>query len=237
MFVTVFFLAACAGGPRERLELARDIESHDSIGVLPINFMEKPEARVYSNPVKFAGTVGRIAVAKADDTTRRKFSTALDEARYSYQEDVSSKLIERLQEAGFDAEYMEFNRSIDNVLGAVPPGQFERRYPKDTGYDLLLDVYVEYFGYAAPSLGEDYLPTGHIAVRVVDGATLDTVYQSEIHYHPMDPEAEVVKIEADRAYTFEEFEDILNDIPKAREGLKAATQALMAALVDELSGA
>ena len=233
----VVVLAACSSGPRERKELSRGVDADDRIGVLPINFQDKPEARVYSNPVKFAGTVGRIAVAKADDTTRRKFTAALDEARYSYQQDVSERLMERLQAAGFDAEYMDFKRSIDNVLGEVPPGQFERRYPKDSGYDLLLDIYVEYFGYAAESIGADYLPTGHIAVRLVDAATLDTVYQSEIHYHPMNPKAEVVRIPADTGYAFEEFEDIINDIPRAREGLQAVTQALMNELIAELSGA
>lgn len=227
-------MAACSTS-RERIELSQELHAGDHIGVLPINFQEKPEARVYTNPVKLAGTVGRIAVAKAEDATRRKFTDALEEIDYSYQDNLTNRLIAALGEAGYEAEVMDFRRSINNVLEAVPPGQFEKRYPKDTDYDYLLDIYVDYFGYAAPRLGDSYKPTAHIAVRLVDADTLATAYQSEIHYHPIDPAPGVHAIAVGDAYEFAEFQDIIGDIDRARDGLQQAVDALIREAVAEIS--
>ncbi|MEM9532384.1 MAG: hypothetical protein AAGA23_15820 [Pseudomonadota bacterium] len=226
-------LAGC-NSKIKRFDELTGVQPSQRVGVLPINFLPKVSAQVYNNALRFAGTAGRVAVAKADDSTRRKMTEGLEAAQYFYRQEINRELIARLNDDGIKAEFIEFRRSIDNVLGEVPPRRFEKRYPKDAGYDYLLDIYVEYFGYAAGSVGADYLPTAHVAVRVVDGASLDPIYESLIQYNPVSDVEGSVNLEANADFAYSNVGDLLDDVPRAKEGLKEAVDIVMETLISEL---
>jgi len=233
----VFLLLTGCGAKFVRDEVDQtELTEASRIGMLPINYLEKPSVNVHDNPIGLLGTAGKVSIIKGQDTKRRKFSSALSELKYSYQDDVTAGMLARFEAAGLDVKLMDFSRSFDNVLGAVPPRHFEKRYPKNDGsFDLLLDIYVDYTGYAAEKLGADYLPTVHIGARLVDAQTYGIVYDSRIQYHSFkDAEEGVSAIEADSNYAFEGFDELLADPEKAKEGLKLAIRAVVARLIEEV---
>ncbi len=233
-----FGLLAGCGAPHVKDPLeAGEIASGATIGLLPINFLERPAADIKKNAVRFAGSIGQLAAAKGKDTKRRKFSEALLAQDYRYQQQVNESLARRLANAGLTATPLEFSRSIDNVLGEVPPRRFEKRYPDSPASDLLLDIYVDFVGYSAEKLGEPYLPTFHIGARLVDTRSKTTVYESLIHYRSFDVEGEQSTIEPDPQYTFEDFDALLAEPGKAKRGLELAIDAVIDRLVEELSPA
>lgn len=238
LFIVVLLplLAACAGKPfvGDRLtpgELAADAR----LGVLPVNYIDKPSMDVHDNIVGLAGTAGKLAVAKGRDTKRRKLTEMLAGVGFVYQERADAFLIERLVEAGLDAEFIAFRRSIDNVLGEVPPRRFEKRYPANSGYDVLLDLYVDYVGYAAVGLDDDYLPTVHIAARLVNGNDLSVLYESRIQYNPLEAKGEETVIDADPEYAFKDFDALIAEPERARDGLRQAIVAVVDRLAGDLS--
>jgi len=232
-----FLLVAGCGTKFQRDELDASEQAQDTrIGMLPINFLEKPSVDVHKNPVGLLGTAGKITVLKGKDTKRRKFTRALDALKYSYQQHTTEFMLARFEAVGLDVKMMDFNRSIDNILEAVPPRRFEKRYPKGDGsFDQLLDVYVDYVGYSAESLGADYLPTIHIGVRLVDAESHAVIYNALIQYHAFDDAEEGVSaIEPDLDYAFEGFDELMADTEKAREGLKLAIREVVERLIEEI---
>ncbi|MEM9303418.1 MAG: hypothetical protein AAGE01_14980 [Pseudomonadota bacterium] len=219
----------------EKLDNYDGLEANQTVGILPINAQPRVSAQVYNNTLAFAGTAGRIAVTKADDSTRRKMTEQLEQERYDYRQEVKADLLARIEAQGYNAEFMDFKRSIDNVLEAVPPGRFEKRYPKDSGYDFLLDIYVDYFGYAARNLTSQYLPTAHVAIRVVDGRSLETLYQSEIQYNPTDDRDGVIRVDSNPEFGYDNVDDLLEDVPRAKDGLREATDAVLDVIIRELT--
>jgi hypothetical protein len=235
LFVAFLSLTGCGSKPFTQDALtASELPASARIGVLPVNYLAKPSVDVHDNPVGLAGTAGKLAVIKGRDTKRRKFTTALEDLRFSYQVETNAVLMDRLHEAGLDARFMEFQRSIDNILEAVPPRRFEKRYPKDAPFDALLDIYVDYAGYAAPALGDSYMPTVHIAARMVDASSHNVLYESRIQYHPLEEITGESVIDADASYAFENFDALLEDVPRARDGLQTAVDAVLDRLIEEL---
>ncbi len=216
---------------------AGELNAGASIGVLPINFLEKASVEINKNPVRFAGTAGRLAVLKGKDTKRRKFSEALAARDYDYRQQFNDYLARRLEAGGFSVAPMKFRRSIDNVLGEVPPGRFEKRYPEASAHDYLLDVYIEFVGYSALSLSDPYLPTVHIGARLVGARSHETLYQSLIEYRPFTTEGEATKIEPNPDFSFEDFDALMADSAVAQRGLEQAIEAVVDRLLEELSPA
>ena len=233
----VFLL--CAGCAAKFQPDALDISEltqESRIGMLPINFLAKPSVNVHDNPVGLLGTAGKVTLIKGQDTKRRKFSSALDALKYSYQQQATEALLTRFTEAGVDVRLIKFNRSIDNTLGSVPPRRFEKRYPDGDGsLDLLLDIYVDYAGYAAESLGADYLPTVHIGAQLVNAETHAIVYHSLIQYQSFSDAREGVSaIAANPAYAFRGFDELMAQPEKARDGLKLAISEVVGRLIEEI---
>jgi hypothetical protein len=215
-----------------------ELEQGTRIGLLPINFLEKPSVDVHDNPVGLLGTAGRITVTKGKDTKRRKFTSALSALKYSYQQQATEGLLARFAEADLDVELMGFKRSHDNILEAVPPRRFEKRYPDgdDNEFDLLLDIYIDYVGYSAAKLGADYLPTVHIGARLVDANNHEVVYNSLIQYQSFDDAEEGVSaIDADPAYAFAGFDELMAEPEKARDGLRLAVDGIVTRLIEEIT--
>lgn len=234
LILTALLLTACSS-KFERVALPPDGIEGGTLGVLPVNFIDKPSARVDKNLVKFAGTLGRAAVIKAEDAKRRKLTEGLAGIGYVYQEDFDSRLAEALTTTGFQAQPLEFSRTIDNILEDVPPGRFEKRYPQETSTDFLLDIYIEDIGFVASGLTADYLPVCHLGVRVVNARSLETVYQTEVQYNPEpEPDAPVVAIAANKELGFKGIDALLDNPEQARVALSAAIHAAIDALVAEL---
>ena len=232
-----FLLLAGCGTKFQRDALGASEQAPDTrIGMLPINFLAKPSVDVHKNPVGLLGTAGKLTVTKGKDTKRRKFTSALDALKYSYQEQATESLSARFERNGLDVKLKDFSRSFDNIFEAVPPRRFEKRYPKDDGsYDHLLDIYIEYVGYSAESLGADYLPTVHIGVRLVNAESHVVIYNALIQYHSFDDAEEgVTAIEADLDYAFDNFDALMADTEKAREGLKLAIREVVGKLIEEI---
>lgn len=230
----VVILAGCAGKPFVADSLSVEEVPGRRVAVLPVNFIEKPSVEVVENIVGFAGTAGKIAVIKGRDTKRRKFHEALVALEFSYQDHFDAQLISGLNNAGYEATSPAFRRTIDNILEAVPPGRFEKRPRTLPDADMILDVYVAFVGYAAPSLGKDYQPTFHIGTRLLHGESLAVLYQSEIQYHAFDPEGHEVTFDPPADGAFESFDDIMADVPGARDGLVRAIDTVVDQLIADL---
>ena len=235
LFLIVALLLGACSSKFQRIEPAPAIQPGQTMGVLPVNFLDQPAVQVISNPIKYASTVAAIAIAKGDDTKERQFSGAMEALGYDYREHVNRLLFSNLESAGFEAGAVDFRRSIDNILEDVPPGRFEKRYPRDTEYDLLLDVYVDYVGYAAPTVTADYRPAFHIGARVVDAKSLKTLYQSRLMYHPFEPDPEDVTIRPGEDHIFPGFDDLMAEPERARDGLEEAVRLVLARLTVDMS--
>lgn len=218
-------LAGCAS--RFESVPMKDSEQIESatVGLIPVNFIDKPSVEIIGNPVRFVPRVGGLIVAKGRDTKRRKFHNALLEADYVYQERVKESLTAAFERHGVDAVWLDISRTPHRQAGRVLEGRFEKRYPQgiDEDVDILLDAYVDFVGYAAEGLGDPYKPTFILAVRLVDAASHDVLYQNRFLYNAAkDPESSAVTIPADEAYVYAGFDELMADIPTAKAGLDQA---------------
>lgn len=227
-------LAAC-GGKYAAVPIDETLTEQTRIAILPLNMPEKLSVDVQDNKLGLLGTAGRITVIKGQDTKRRKFTETVLDQGYQYQEQLSSAVRDQLNQAGLMAEYVDFRRSKDNILEAVPPGKFEKRYPdRFTDHDFLLDIAVEYVGYAANGLSKPYYPTLHVRTRLVDSSSLDTVYESRIQYHPHDNKGEEKAIEADAVWVFRDFDQLIDEPGRAIDGLNAAINQVIGVMIADM---
>ncbi len=228
-------LGACSA-PVTRVELNDNLVSAGAtVGVLPVNLQQKIEARVDDNPIGLAGTAGRLAVFKGEQTRQKRLNEALAAADFSYPSQFRQRLNDSLTAHRLNTRPIEFSRTIDNVLGEVAPGRFERRPPKDQPVDFLLDVTVDVVGYIAESISKDYLPTLHVGARLLSADTLDVVYETRVEYNPLDAEDAAISITADSQYTFKDTEEMAADSARTALGLAAAMDAVLMQISNDLA--
>ncbi len=227
-------LAAC-GGKYVAVPIDQELTEQTRIAVLPLNMPEKLSVDVQDNKLGLLGTVGKITVIKGKDTKRRKFTETVVEQGYRYQDNLSTAVTDQLNTSGLMAEFVDFRRTRDNILEAVPPGKFEKRYPdRFADYDFLLDIAVEYVGYAANGLSKPYYPTLHIRARLIDSSSLGTVYESRIQYHAYDNKGEEKAIEADEVWVFKNFEQLIAQPDRAIDGLNAAIEQVLGVMIADM---
>lgn len=222
-------LAGCASKFESKTLAERYDVRSVSIGVMPINHLDKPSVEVISDPLKYIPRVGTLLVAKGNDTKRRKFDEALDALAYDYRTRFDQVFIEALTQSGLDARALNIPRKPHRQAGRVLERKFEKQYPRQLPepVDLILDAYVDFVGYAADGLTADYRPTFFLAVRLVDARSHEVVYQSRALYNaPEDPEGGALTLVADVNYVFEDFNAIMADVPRARDGLDQAIVAV-----------
>ncbi len=233
--VLLFIVGACSA-PVTRTELDSNLASAGAtVGVLPVNVQQKIEARVDDNPIGLAGTAGRLAVFKGEQTRQKRLNEALSEAEFDYQAEFAERLKQSLTRNRLNIKDIQFRRTIDNVLGEVAPGRFERRPPKDQPADFLLDVTVDVVGYIAESITKDYLPTLHVGARLLDADSLDVVYETRVEYNPLDAEDATITLQADEAYTFKDTEAMAADSQLTAKGLAAAMDAVLMQISSDLA--
>lgn len=234
--ILLLLLIAACSAPVTRTELDSSLASAGAtIGVLPVNVQQKIEARVDDNPIGLAGTAGRLAVFKGEQTRQKRLNEALAAADFDYRDRFRQRLSEALTSNRLNIQDIAFQRTIDNVLGEVAPGRFERRPPKDQPVDFLLDVTVDAVGYIAESINKDYLPTLHVGVRLLDADSLDVVYETRVEYNPLDPEEATVKLAADERYTFKDTRAMAADTALTADGLLAAMDAVLMQISGDLA--
>ncbi len=231
----VLLLTAC-GSKFTKTELESDrITPSKRIAIIPANLPEKLSVEVFDNKIGFLGTAGKITVIKGQDTKRRKFTESVKELGYEHRADIRDNLLACFAEAGIMAERIDYRRKKDNILEAVPPGKLEKKYSGNLdGYDYLLDVAVSYVGYASGGLTADYLPALHVAVRIVDTASLEHVYESRIQYNPNDIDGDELVIEANSDYAFDNFDALIADPERATEGLAGAIRSVIQTLITDI---
>lgn len=228
-------LAAC-GAPQVRNNLeSTEVSAGASVALLPVNMQQPLEAEVFANLVKFAGTAGRLAAFKGEETRQRRLRQLIADADYDYKADLLESAQQRLAAAGINLERAAFRRSIDNVLGAVPPGRFEKRPPKDTGKDFVLDITVDRWGYFAEGAGDPYLPTVHVGARLLKGDSLEEVYRTRIEYHPLKADPATVSLTADTRFGFDSTEAMTEDPGRTVDGMRTAIAAVVDQLVSDLA--
>lgn len=236
VWLLIILLAACAA-PATRDDLGADeARAGASVGLLPLNLQQGLEAKVFENPLGFAGTAGRVTVFKGEETRQRRLRAALTGVGFDFKQQISSLTLGRLSEAGVDIQSVRFRRSIDNILEEVPPGRFEKRPPADTGKDYILDIHVDLVGYIAAKLTDSYLPTLHVGARLLNGSDLTEVYRTRIEYNPLDAEESTVALTADEQYQFKDSEAMQADPQRAAAGLQAAIDAVLAQIQKDLVG-
>ncbi len=231
----VVLLAAC-GGPYQADRLKpEELANVKKIVILPFNLQPKAEVDIDRTYIGWASSAAAFALAKGADTRKNKFTDALEAMDFDFNDYFVSELQSAVRRVGVPADMMDFRRTKDNILGAVPPGMFEKRYPK-VDDAAILDVYVNLIGYSATTLTSDYLPTLHVGARLIDGDTHEVLYENLIHYRDLGMEGSHTVLAADQQYAFENFPALMEDVSTAKDGLQQAIDSVVAELVIELRG-
>lgn len=242
LLIAALTLSACNSSFRsdalEPGELGSDISA---IGMLPVNWQERYEMKVFGNAVTLLGTTGMAVVEKGRETRSRKLTEALEGANYDYRSDFLLALGAALQSEGIGLEELAYQRRPHPQAGRMLKGHFEYEeyYPVGRNdYPALLDIYIEFVGVGSEGITTDFNPTLYVGVRLVDGADGSVLYQQLIEYNSFAKEdEEIVRLGPDADYTFENFEDVMANIPRVREGLREAVQAVTDRIAADLGNA
>ncbi|MDR0782010.1 MAG: hypothetical protein LBF16_15225 [Pseudomonadales bacterium] len=165
--------------------------------------------------------------ASSPQPTFKRFTQAIDPKKTSLQERFGEKMKLGLMSAGY--------QSVEKVVA-----------PRDQKIDQALAtarqraqgdmlVYVNVLGsYSAAGSSTDYLPCMTAWVKAVDTKSGATLYEDTITYGYATPETKTVHLASDPAYRFGSIDALVANAGKAREGLYAGVEAIVAQISTDL---
>ena len=180
---------------------------------------------IVAHPGANFGMVGTL-VAQLDMSSKSsRLTQALDPQTTALQERLAVRLARALSAEGYDSTVVPVagDRSRREAVPAALP------VPADAY--ITLDVQARYIA-AGPS--SDYLPYVRVSVAQNDTRTGKVLYEDTLAYGYDQDNAHVVHLPSDNRYRFKDIDSLLSNPDKAREGLQAGVDAIVAQIASDL---
>lgn len=172
------------------------------------------------------GLIGALATEAGLSAQRKTLNAAMASEEYDYLEEFNTTLHESIGSAGYIVSRAAVERDVDDAT-------FLEDYSAVTTDGAILDIYLQFIGYAAAGSNTEYRPTIMLAARLVDDAG-GTLFADQIYYNPLGQTGEAITLDPHPDYVFEKFDMIETEPARAAEGMSVAIKAVLGELADLL---
>ncbi len=210
-------IAGCAGFPTKEFNKDASPALH-SIAVAPIGLPDAPNIMIINAVGNSFGLVGALVEATRASNASKEAVSELSAGGFEYKTYFPAQIDSALKTAGYQVTMLPGARTAGDAA------KFLTTPPAAAGADAVLDLYVNYLGYAAAGAKSPYRPAVHLEARLIDAKTQRVLFADQIYYNNFMPAA------AKRAITVEPD-------PKAVFADRAAMRAAPAEVTSYLRGA
>jgi hypothetical protein len=160
----------------------------------------------------------------------KEATTELAAAGLNYKTYIPAGIESALRDAGFEVMMLPGSRPAadsNKFLSALPPAP---------GADTLLDIYIDYVGYAAAGAKSPYHPAVHLQAQMTDLKTRKVLFADQIFYNNFVPAAakQAISIEPDPQAVFADRAAMRAAPNEVAKDLRAALDAVAAELAKQL---
>jgi hypothetical protein len=228
LVATLALLAGCAQPTKKQ-----NFDRERARAMKTVVIAQRPNQEAYT--VRLQGYPGQdfgLVAALMEDADERsqsdRLTKAVDPAETRLQERFSATLQQKLAAAGYATRLV--------VLPSIPSKDDEllaQVKAKGMGGDAVLAIGM--FGaYAAAGRKSEYQPRISVSVRVVDTSAGALLYQEDLQYCFALARSDAAGLPCDPRYRFENFDALVADPAKARQGLIAGLDPLAARVAADL---
>ncbi len=168
------------------------------------------------------GLIGALATEAGLSAKRKTLNAAMATQQYDYLKEFNATLDESIGSAGYVVSRGTVERDVDDAA-------FLEDYSAIATDGAILDIYLQFIGYAAAGSNTEYRPTVMLAARLVDGAG-STLFADQIHYNPLGQTGDAITLDPHPDYAFEKFDMIEAEPARAAEGMSVAIKAVLGEL-------
>ncbi len=178
------------------------------------------------------GPVGAVAATYDVKELSAKLEQAITSQGVHYEVDLLDKIRANFAAAGIATEVVA-------VKEREPRSQLVQDYKalaaRGNGADAILDIAVLEAAYGAvhPMLDPEFRPILRLRARLVSARTLETLYANDIFFGYSNPFMSAQEIKAPKKYYFRNLDAVLDDKPKAAEGMHVAATEVAQFLTDQ----
>lgn len=231
--IASMLLAGCVSAPpRQAFNQAghSDIKTIYVLPEKPVNFT----VFMMNNPAGSFGLIGALIASgqqAEEEKTMRGFEEQADFHPVLYFKDA---LTRDMQARGFKLIWP------DQVVasGKLDRDAFglRKEYPPITNADAMLDVAIDFFGYAAAGAGKDspYRPTVSMGARLIGRDGKQNLFTDYFVYNNVFNAKQAITLDADPQYAYPMYSDLRAAGTQSMAGLKQALDAMSAALAKQL---
>ena len=181
---------------------------------------------IVAHPGANFGMVGTL-VANLDLITKTsRLTTALDPKTTALQERLAVRLAQALKADGYDSSVV-----------ALAPGNGAGQAPLPSHISSLADAYITMdlkAEYIAAGPTSDYIPYVKVNISQNDSRTGKILYQDTLTYGYNHEGMPSIHLPCEDKYHFKDIDSLLSDPGKAREGLQAGVDAIVAQIASDL---
>lgn len=226
-------LSGCATSlPKQQ---AYDRVGHAQIKTIHVLPAPKVDLRVFmmNNPAGSFGLIGALIAAGNESSKEHRLLDAYQTAPLHPRKFFQAALTKALSARGYRVVWP----ALDEGKG-IKHGNSGLRadYSPVGDADAILDVDLNFFGYAAGGVGKDspYRPTTTAVARLVSADGKQTYFTDYFAYNNIFNSSIAVTIEPDPRFTYPKFGDLEHAGTESQEGLKLALSSLAEKLASEL---
>lgn len=172
------------------------------------------------------GLIGAIATEAGLNAKRKTLAAATTSQNYSYLDQFNTLLDEKLSGAGYNVNRTDYDRDTSKLA-------FLKDYSAIDADGAILDIYVNFIGYAAAGSGTEYRPTLMLSARLVDQPG-NVLFADQVFYNPLGATGDAITLDPDPQYTFAEFDQIGQEPDRAVAGINAAIDSVLTELARSL---
>jgi hypothetical protein len=219
-------LVGCANVPRQ----AFNKEANPNIKSLAVTQHTKDEefgVIIVAHPGGSFGLIGAVVAAADMNAKAQKLTQALDPKKTRVQQQLSSQLAASLAKAGYSAQVVTLDEALKDDAALLPVV----RSKASTDAVLAVGVSAQYVA-AGPS--SDYFPYVVAKVKTLDAKSGSVLYEDTISYGYTFQQTQAVHLPSDTRFRFKTIDDLVANADRAREGLMAGVDAIVAQVTSDL---
>jgi hypothetical protein len=222
-------IAGCSSFPTKEFNKDASPGLH-SIAVAPIGMPDAPNIMIINAVGNSFGLVGALVEATRASNASKEAVSELSSGGFDYKTYFPAQVDSDLRTAGFRVTMLPGTRTAGDAA------KFLATLPEASGADAVLDMYVNYLGYAAAGAKSPYRPAVHLEARLIDSKTQKVLFEDQIYYNNFMPAAakKAITIEPDPKAEFTDRTAMRAAPAEVSSYLRAAVDAVAAELGKQL---
>lgn len=218
--VSLCLLAGCSTVKTQAYNAWNNIKS---LVVVERTSKESYGVDIVAHPGANFGMVGTLMATLDLSSKSSRLTEALDPKATALQQRLAERLARALRAEGYDSSVMQLNPEASSSASQSPMTQADAY--------ITLDLQAQYIA-AGPT--SDYIPFVRVNIAQNDSRTGKVLYQDTLTYGYEHEDLRSIHLPCDTKYHFKDMTSLLADPSKAREGLQAGVDAIVAQIASDL---